>query len=262
MIRAFVAIALPEDVRRRLETISRRLIKLNLDGRFVAGRSVHLTLKFLGSIEEGAVEEISEVMRESAEGISPFDLEVRSLGVFPHYAKPRIVWVGVECGEELPELRESMETRFEKLGFARERRRFHPHLTLIRLKSSKNWRELARFVEEQGAQQQAGVVSVRAIHLYQSTLRPDGAEYTQVATVKLTTDTTDNWPFLDTGRSSSVIRHSSMVIRDRHLNLKLGRPVAQIISCHKKGSRPFRACRGGRLQAPGQSSGRQESNSL
>ena len=145
-----------------------------------------VSLKFLGSIEEGVVEEISEVMRESAEGISPFDVEVRSLGVFPHCAKPRIVWVGVECGEELPELQENIETRFfEKLGFARERRRFHPHLTLIRLKSSKNWRELARFVEEQGAQQQAGVVSVRAIHLYRSTLRPDGAEYTQVATVQL-----------------------------------------------------------------------------
>ncbi len=185
MIRAFVAIALPEDVQLRLGEISQSLFKLRLDARFVASGSVHLTLKFLGNIEEGEVEKLGEVMQESVQGIPPFEVEMRSLGVFPHPAKPRIVWVGVEGGKKLPELYRRIEMRFEKMGFAREPRPFHPHLTLLRLKSAKNWRDLTRFVAEEGPHQRAGVAAVRAVSLYQSTLRSNGAVYTKLATAEL-----------------------------------------------------------------------------
>lgn len=188
MIRAFVAIALPEDVQLRLGEISQRLFKLRLDARFVTSGAIHLTLKFLGNIEEGKVEKLGEVMQESVQGIPPFDVEIRALGVFPHPAKPRVVWVGVDGGKELPELHRKIEIHLEKLGFARERRPFHPHLTLLRLKSPKNWRELTRFVAEEGPHQRAGVVAVRAVHLYQSTLRPHGAVYTKLATAELLTN--------------------------------------------------------------------------
>lgn len=185
MIRAFVAIALPEDVQQRIEVISRRLRQFKLQGRFPKIDSIHLTLKFLGNVNEEEIQAARQVVEESVQGISPFDIEIRSLGVFPHLTNPRVVWIGVHSGGELPELYQKMEEGFTKLGFARENRPFHPHLTLLRLKTRKNCFDLVEYIRREGSHLQAGVATVKAVHLYQSTLRPEGALYTRLATVGL-----------------------------------------------------------------------------
>ncbi|MCZ6486430.1 MAG: RNA 2',3'-cyclic phosphodiesterase [Acidobacteria bacterium] len=184
-IRAFIAIAVPESVLRRCQKISADLRKLNLEGRFAQIRSLHLTLQFLGNIEEAKLAGIGEALEDTGKEVASFHVEICQLGVFPHLARPRVVWVGVEPVEALKELQSKIQQRLERLGFPKENREFHPHLTLLRLKSRKNLAELTQYVQGEGAHQKAGSIRVKEIHLYQSILKPEGAEYRKLLTARL-----------------------------------------------------------------------------
>lgn len=185
MIRAFVAIALPEQVRQRLLELGGRLRALGLSGSFPRAESLHLTLKFLGEVQEQSVTGIGEVMERVCRDIPPFELEVRGLGVFPHPAKPRVVWIGVSDCESLSLLHSGLEDGFQSLGFPREPRSFQPHLTMVRLKSSENLRKLTAYLDEAGRDEEAGTFEVAAIHLFRSELRPDGARYSRLRSAAL-----------------------------------------------------------------------------
>jgi RNA 2',3'-cyclic 3'-phosphodiesterase len=184
MIRSFIAIDLSTEIRESIAAISRRLSRLGLDGRFSKPESTHLTLKFLGSIEESRVPHIHAAMERSLQGIEPFTLLIRSLGVFPHLGNPRVLWVGVEPSHALSLLQRRLEETLGELGFEAETRPFRPHLTLIRLRSSRNLAELVQFLRQEG-DLDVGSLPVDAVHLYQSILRPEGAEYRRLVGVRL-----------------------------------------------------------------------------
>lgn len=185
MIRAFIAIALPDDLKARLGEVSRRLKSLGLVGSFPKPESIHLTLKFLGDVSEADINRIDDAMREAASGAQPFQATVGGLGTFPNPSNPRVVWVGVEEGEWLAPLQAAVEKALEGLGFPPEERPFSPHLTLARLKSRENVRALAAFMNEDAARRPLGPLSVDSIHLLRSELRPDGARYTRLRSVPL-----------------------------------------------------------------------------
>ncbi len=184
-IRAFIAIAVPESVLRRCQQISADLRKLNLEGRFAQIQSLHLTLQFLGNIEEAKLAGIREALEDTGKEVAPFEVEICQLGVFPHLVQPRVVWVGVEPVDALKDLQSRLQQRLERLGFPKENREFHPHLTLLRLKSRKNLPRLIQYVQGDGACEKEGRIGVREIHLYQSILKPGGAEYRKLLTARL-----------------------------------------------------------------------------
>ena len=185
MIRAFVAVSVPDSVLQRCREIGDRLRELNLEGQFARTRSIHLTLQFLGNITEKKVAPIEKVLQETGGEVLPFSLEIRRLGAFPNLSKPRILWIGVYPVEILSDLQGRLQKRLEPLGFPGQDRPFHPHLTLVRFKSRRNLSALIEYVEGKGADEQAGVLKVEEVHLYQSILKPDGAEYRNLVTVKL-----------------------------------------------------------------------------
>ncbi len=185
MIRAFIAIAVPESVLKSCQEIMAQLKGLNLQGRFAKTDSIHLTLQFLGNIEEDQIAVIAQVLEQAGREIAPFDLEVGRLGVFPHLANPRVVWIGAEPVDELMTLQSKIQQGLEPLGFSKENRDFHPHLTLLRLKSRKNLRQLAQYIDTEGPGLRAGVIQAEQIHLYQSILKPQGAEYRKLFTARL-----------------------------------------------------------------------------
>jgi 2'-5' RNA ligase len=184
-VRAFIAIAIPDSVLRSCEEIITQLKELNLHGRFAQARSIHLTLQFLGNIEEDQIPGIAQVLEKAGSGMAPLDLEVGRLGVFPHLANPRVVWIGVEAVDGLVTLQSNVQKGLEPLGFPPENRDFHPHLTLLRLKSRKNVAGLREYLQAEGPRQRAGVIRVGEIHLYQSILKRQGAEYQKLLTVEL-----------------------------------------------------------------------------
>jgi 2'-5' RNA ligase len=185
MIRAFIAISIPESILRRCQALSDGLRALKLEGRFARTPSIHLTLQFLGNIEEVKITPIEKILRETGRDIMPFNVEVRKLGVFPNRSRPWVLWIGVHPVDAVSDLQGRLQEGLNPLGFSGEDRPFHPHLTLLRLKSRKNVSALIDYVEGAGADEQAGLLKVKEVHLYQSILKPDGAEYRKLATARL-----------------------------------------------------------------------------
>lgn len=181
MIRAFIAVPLNEKVRAGLQDASRQLGQLGLDARFVKAASLHLTLKFLGNIEPSLVEPIGQALQDCCSRQDIFQVAVEGLGVFPNQRRPRVVWAGIGGSAALGEIQGRVEEQMKALGFKPEDRPFRPHLTLARLRSPRNAQRLGEFLQRRENVLDFGLVNVDRVHLYQSLLKPDGAEYLKLA---------------------------------------------------------------------------------
>jgi 2'-5' RNA ligase len=185
-IRTFIAIDIPESIRRRLDeqtSLLRAQVPRNCV-RWVRSSGIHLTLKFLGDIFPEQADEVGRSLDQVVSTFSPFTVTISKLGTFPTPNRPRVIWVGVhELSGSLGSLQSALELACERLGFARERRDFHPHLTLGRVKrkiASSSLRQLAEALRDLEVGD-LGQISVEAVCLFRSELKPSGAEYTRLA---------------------------------------------------------------------------------
>jgi 2'-5' RNA ligase len=188
-IRAFIAIELPEEVKKTLTRLQNRLKSgCRTPVRWTDPDDTHLTLQFLGDIDSGITGQITNAMAEAARGVRPFRLAVSGLGVFPDPGRVRVVWVGLTGDlEKLNRLQKSIEAALSSLGFTAEARPFTPHLTLGRV------RDQARPDERQSlGQLVSGAVNdtecrfdINSIHLIKSQLTPQGPIYTRIGSVEL-----------------------------------------------------------------------------
>lgn len=187
MIRSFVAVNLPHEIQEKLGAIGlqfrKRLEHARARITWVKPDSLHLTLKFLGSIESEHVPSIMEQLEKAAAGTLPFTCGVGDLGVFPNLNQPRVIWVGLHRGEkELCAIQRRVEENLSALGFTVEKRGFSPHLTLGRIKYLGSRGEVLRALKELN-NPEIGMVEVTGIHLMKSTLTPTGAIYTELGSV-------------------------------------------------------------------------------
>jgi 2'-5' RNA ligase len=184
-MRAFIAIDLDEPVKRNLLELIQQLQKATRNVKWVARQGLHLTLKFLGEISEEESREVMIVLERVSSRHHTFPLRVKGTGQFPPNTKsPRVLWVGVEDEPNLLALQEDLEVELAKMGFARESREFHPHLTLGRVKVASGLDSALRELElKKGIL--FGEMTVRKITLFRSVLKPDGAEYSILAEEEL-----------------------------------------------------------------------------
>jgi 2'-5' RNA ligase len=156
--------------------------------KWVDPHGIHLTLKFLGSIAVSRVDEITRAIEEAAQGIHPFILEVRGLGVFPNPKRAQVAWVGVE-GEvdKLKQLQQRIESSLSRLSFSPESRPFAPHLTLARLRERASLDERQRFGQliTDTRFEAACPIKVDAVNLMRSELTREGAVYHQISSIRL-----------------------------------------------------------------------------
>jgi len=184
MVRLFVAINPPESVRERIAAGTEDL--RGLEGiRWVAPDRVHLTLKFLGEVDEGSERSITKALALAAAGHAPFEARVTAPGAFPNIRRPRIIWLGLERGPQLAALQSDLEDALADVGFEREERAFRPHLTLGRVRRGRRvdgsvLDSLVRQTEVSDAWQ------VAAVDLMRSHLLPTGAVYDVRASARLT----------------------------------------------------------------------------
>ena len=184
-MRCFISISIPDGIKKGMTAIQERLKKAGADVSWTRPEGMHLTLKFLGEIEEERLKEIGTALSLSVIGIKPFSLDVSGIGTFPDIRRPRVIWIGLkEDGNNMIELQRNVEKELEKLGFAAEKRGFTPHITLGRIRSPKNIERLLNLVDEEKAIDLDGF-EVTNIHLMQSELRPAGAIYTELISVEL-----------------------------------------------------------------------------
>ena len=185
MIRAFIAIEVPPQAKNQLKSVADALGSLDLDARRAPISSIHLTLRFLGNVEESRVTGLGDAIRRCAQQVSPFSLAVRNLGAFPSRKRPRVVWAGVAGDGDLERLHQLLELELQQLGFDRDKKRFRPHLTLLRLKSSRNLKRLSAFLHQQNGRTGPVSFRVRQIHLFESRLHSTGARHRKLMTAEL-----------------------------------------------------------------------------
>ena len=188
-IRSFIAIKLPDELKRELGRLQARLKKEEPPGvKWVDPNGIHLTLKFLGDVEENWLSEITDAIKTAVQGTPPFNLVVKELGVFPNLKRVQVVWVGMS-GEvdKLGQLQQRLESKLAPLGFAPETRPFVPHLTLARLRDQTSMAERERFgqVITKTKFESAYPIKVETISLMKSELTREGAIYSLISSVGL-----------------------------------------------------------------------------
>lgn len=177
MIRLFVAIDLPAAIRSCLCGMARDLP----GARPVPEEQLHLTLKFLGDVEQ---ERLSPLTKALATIAAPsFSLAMRGVGYFPPRGTPRVVWAGIAPQPGLDQLQARIEQALEQLGFAREARPFSPHITLARLKTARP-EALRQFLARHGSYA-TEPFAINGFSLYSSRLTSAGAIHKVEAFYKL-----------------------------------------------------------------------------
>jgi 2'-5' RNA ligase len=135
-IRSFIAVPVPEHITDHLARLHESVPHAAGKIRWVKATAMHLTCIFLGDIEAGQVDPIAEALETVSRAVSPFVTNLDGVGAFPNFRRPRVVWVGFDQGEdEIKELKLRIDEALQPLGIEPERRAFHPHLTLGRVKS-------------------------------------------------------------------------------------------------------------------------------
>ena len=181
-MRLFVALDIPADVRAAIAAVVEKLRPTCEAARWVRLEGAHVTLKFIGEVPAEKIQEINTTL---ATVLFPVAIQIffRGIGFFPNQRRPTVLWAGVEADPELRALAEAVENSLAPLGQAREQRAFSPHVTLARFKSPKNLEGLRAAIAAAGPLEFGSVVA-HEFHLYQSVLKPGGAEYTRLATFK------------------------------------------------------------------------------
>jgi 2'-5' RNA ligase len=180
--RLFIAIELPATLRQRVSEHINRLRCLVPGARasWVREANLHLTLKFLGDVPLASVESISQAIKNTADAVAPFEIIVGGCGVFPTSGKPKVLWIGIDDpSHELARLYEAVEQNCEAAGQPRDQRLFRPHLTIARIRESRNSRELSAVNQEAGIAVQE--VRVTNLVLMRSELGREGSRHTVIA---------------------------------------------------------------------------------
>lgn len=171
--RVFLGIPLTEEVTARVAPFIAALQKTEADCTFVSLENLHITVKFLGMVEEPVVEEIIGYLRGMIAEFHSFPIQVREVGVFPHPERISVVWIGASGGE-LVSLFQTVNRVLDSIRKSDHRE--HPHITIARMKSGKNKEHLQQLVEE-WKDRSFGEMTVDKVVLYESQLTPSGPVY-------------------------------------------------------------------------------------
>ena len=192
VIRAFIAISLPQKVRVQLGLIINSISVENPMEfiRWIAVDKIHLTLMFLGDVPYSRIELLKENLDLELASRSQFNIRLDGLGAFPSLTRPKVIWIGVKYPSDLPEIRNVIQVRFGNLGFQREDRPFNPHLTIgrvTRILPAGSQKTIGNLIQNTSVKFGSSI-KIKRIDLIQSDLKPDGAVYTKLHSVELLTN--------------------------------------------------------------------------
>jgi RNA 2',3'-cyclic 3'-phosphodiesterase len=185
-VRLFVALDLPENVRKALGELTARLKSQFPRTRWVRPEGMHITIKFIGETDPGKLDPIRAAL-ETIHSSAPVEMSLRGVGFFPNERHPRVAWCGVEASPNLAQLAADASQALVPLGIPAESRSFVPHLTLARFSSPDGLEMLASAVSNFKSHE-FGSERASEFHLFESILKPSGAEYNRLATFPFVKD--------------------------------------------------------------------------
>ena len=190
-IRTFIAIELPDPVKESLSSLINRLRPEEHHSakyvKWVKAQGIHLTLKFLGNIAPDQLSRITTAIAPAVQGLSPLELQIGGLGVFPNTNRTRVIWVAVTGDvEPLVGLHRDIDRALVPLGFPQEGRPFTPHLTLGRLREQAPPGERTGIGKLVAATEFEGgpAFAVNELSMMRSTLTPAGPIYNRLASIE------------------------------------------------------------------------------
>ena len=184
MIRTFIAIELPVEVKRVVRQIQDQLGG-SIEGiKWVKQENIHLSVKFLGNVEENGINDIATAVKNAVKESSVMNLKTGHLGAFPNEKRPRILWLGVEGDvREFISMSKNCELELAKLGYEIDARENKPHITIGRIRSSKKQKGVINILKDIPVE--SILFRVDALKLMRSELNINGAVYTNLQSVKL-----------------------------------------------------------------------------
>ncbi len=179
-MRAFIAIELPQKIRDFLGRIQEQLETSGADVKWVKPENIHLTLKFLGEIDDKKMSGVSEILDAVAKDKDSFQIRISSLGAFPSTNSPRVIWVGISRGDaETKAIAKELEEKIAQIGIPKEDRPFSSHITIGRTRSTLRREKLVRGLQDlqDNAEKEDLTFNATKITLFKSTLTPKGPVY-------------------------------------------------------------------------------------
>lgn len=188
-LRAFIALDLPQPIQDSIEKESARLQKIlgKQIVRWTPIQNMHLTLKFLGNIPSNHIDFLKQILTQTADSHSAFDLQLGGIGSFSSGKLIRVLWLGIHPTAELTSLQRDVDAGASKLGYEKEARAFSPHLTLGRVRQNISQADLQKIRTTLESFQLGKIPFARvdSVHLYQSELNSDGSVYRKLFSVNL-----------------------------------------------------------------------------
>lgn len=176
-MRLFIAALLPKEIREQLSNYIDSL-RYQYDGvKWEKSEKLHITLKFLGDLEQSKIDEISDLLLKLALGYSAFNLTLEELGGFPNLKKPRILYAGLSNNRQLSKFVNVLDEHLAELGFEKEGRKFIPHITIGRVKKAMNIQDSPEMLQSSFNSNEIGLIK--------SELHPGGSIYSPVHIYKL-----------------------------------------------------------------------------
>ena len=180
VIRCFVAVEIPASIQALMRPAQTHLQSQIRKASWTKPGKFHLTLKFLGDVRPEAINDINDAIQRVTDTHSPFSIAFGGIGAFPNLARPRVIWMGIKQGAStVSRLAEAVNLELAPLGFSTDNR-FHPHLTLARLRTAMNLEPLKNILRKYDTID-GGSMRVNEIALMQSQLHPNGAIYTPLS---------------------------------------------------------------------------------
>jgi 2'-5' RNA ligase len=180
-MRTFIAIELPLEIKETLARLQEQLKKSGADVKWVKPDNIHLTLKFLGEIEDKKLSKLNQILQDTMKDKTGFTMRLSSIGAFPSINSPRVVWMGIDKGDsQIKEIAEDLEQGISKLGIPKEDRPFSSHITIGRLRTAQNRERLVKDLKDLKDLNKLNEnleFPVTKITLLKSTLTPKGPIY-------------------------------------------------------------------------------------
>ena len=183
--RAFIAIELPEEIIAFIRKIQEGLRSYGFKARWVRPENIHLTLKFLGDINNEDIKKAGDAIISTAGENASMSLGAKGIGFFPGVKRSRVIWTGI-AGQtkELRDLQKTLDGKLETVGFPKEKRPFKGHLTIARIKRKIDAGRLVDAMKEFGRFESKTFMADEVV-LFKSELKPSGAVYSKLMSAAL-----------------------------------------------------------------------------
>jgi len=175
--RGFIAIDLSATP--KILEFENALTKIGADVKLVEPENIHITLKFLGDVEQHTIDPIDQIMNDAVHDMNPFTFTLKRTGVFPNQQYMKIIWIGIENEQPIITLAKILDEQLCTLGFTKEKREFSPHLTIGRVRTAKNKEQLLQTIQTY-SDTLFGEFFVDSITLKKSDLTIKGPIYTTI----------------------------------------------------------------------------------